>query len=85
MSQTGVVTMNISSTNKVWKDILLGKVKYDFEFLAVKIMLGRLHLEIERNPSPATIQKCADELHNLFEKNANLPSAKRDIQKILGQ
>ncbi len=76
--------MNIPlSTDKVWKDILQRKVKYEFEFLALNIMLGRLFLEIERDPSPATLQKCADEMHNLLDKNAHLPSTKRDIQKIL--
>lgn len=77
--------MNVPlSTDKVWKDILQGKAKYDFEFLALKIMLGRLFREIERDPSPVTLQKCADEMYNLLNKNAQLPSAKRDIQKILG-
>ena len=72
------------STDKVWKDILLGKVKYDFEFLALKIMLGRLLRKIELDPSPATIQKCAEEMCNLFKVNAHLPTAQRDLQKILG-
>lgn len=78
--------MNLpSNTDQIWKDILQHKVKYDFEFLALNIMLGRLFLEIERDSSPATLQKCASEMHNLLDKNAHLPSAKRDIQKILGQ
>ena len=77
--------MNVpSSTDKVWKDILQKRVKYEFEFLALNIMLGRLLLELERDPSPATLEKCANDVHNLLAKNAHLPSAKRDIQKILG-
>jgi hypothetical protein len=77
--------MNVPlGTDRVWKDILQGKVKYEFEFLALKIMLGRLFREIERDPSPVTVQKCADEIYNLLSKNAHLPSAKRDLQKILG-
>lgn len=77
--------MNVPpGTDKVWKDILQRKVKYNFEFLALNIMLGRLFLEMERDPSPATLQKCANEIHNLLDKNAHLPSAKRDLQKILG-
>jgi hypothetical protein len=75
--------MNVPlSTDKVWKDILLNRVKYEFEFLALNILLGRLFLELERDPSPATLEKCASEVHNLLAKNAHLPSAKRDIQKI---
>jgi len=77
--------MNVPpSTEKIWKDILQGKVKYEFEFLAVKILLGRLMSVIERDPSPATIQSCADQLYNLFEKTATYPTCKRDLQKILG-
>jgi hypothetical protein len=72
------------STDKVWKDILQRKVKFEFEFLALNIMLGRLFMEIERDPSPGTLQRCASEIHNLLHKNAHLPSARRDIQKILG-
>lgn len=77
--------MNVPlATDRVWKDILQHKVKHEFEFLALNIMLGRLSLEVERDPSHATLQKCANEIHNLLEKNAHLPSAKRDIQKIMG-
>jgi len=77
--------MNVPlGTDKVWGDILQRRVKYDFEFLALNIMLGRLFLEIERDPSPVTLQKCANDMHNLLIRNAHLPSAKRDIQKILG-
>jgi hypothetical protein len=72
------------SSDQVWKDILLGKTRYNFEFLALKILLGRLIMQVEANPSPGTLQKCADEMANLLAKNAHLPSAKRDIQKIKG-
>ncbi len=76
--------MNVPlSTDKIWRDILQGRVKFDFQFLALKIMLGRLFRELERDPSPAMLQKCADEMYNLLSKNAQLPSAKHDIQKIL--
>jgi hypothetical protein len=77
--------MNVPlSTDKIWGDILQHKIKFDFDFLALNIMLGRLFLEVERDPSPATLQKCASQMHDLLAKNAHLPSAKRDLQKILG-
>jgi hypothetical protein len=68
----------------VWKDILLKKKTYDFEFLALKILLGRLSMDIERNPSEENLNKCAEQLHDLFAKNDNLPTANRDLQKIIG-
>jgi hypothetical protein len=77
--------MNVPlSTDRIWADILQHKIKFEFDFLALNIMLGRLFMEIERDPSAATLQKCSNQLHDLLAKNAHLPSARRDIQKILG-
>ena len=66
----------------VWKDLLLKRKTYDFEFLALKMLLGRLTLEVERDQSEANIAKCAGQLHDLLEKNGHLPTAVSDIQKL---
>jgi len=79
------MSVQLSSNIQVWSDIVSGKVRYEFEFLALKILLGRLMLDVERDPAPATVQRCAEEIRALLMKNANLPSAKRDLQKIFGQ
>jgi hypothetical protein len=71
-------------TDDVWKDLLLRKKSFDFEFLALKMLLGRLIMDIEKDPSSANIEKCVFQLHDLLEKNEHLPSANRDIQKISG-
>ncbi len=71
-------------TDQIWKDILLGDKKFKFEFLGLKILLGRLMNQIRKNPSQENIDECAAELHNLFAKNTRLPRVKRDLQKILG-
>ncbi len=68
----------------VWKDLLLKKKSYEFEFLALKMLLGRLIMDIEHDPSPENLTKCAEQLHGLLAQNANLPTAKRDLQKIAG-
>jgi hypothetical protein len=72
------------SSDIVWKDLLLRKKSYDFEFLALKMLLGRLIMDVERDPSLPNMEKCATQLHDLLIKNENLPSAKKDIQKIAG-
>ncbi len=72
------------ATDIVWKDILLKKKTYDFEFLALKMLLGRLTMEVERDPSQENLEKCATQLHDLLVKNEKLPTANRDIQKIIG-
>lgn len=72
------------ATDIVWKDILLKKKTYDFEFLALKMLLGRLTMEVERDPSQENLVKCTTQLHDLLVKNEKLPTANRDIQKIIG-
>ncbi len=70
------------ASEKAWSDILSGQVRYDFECFALKILLGRLNLIVEREP--AKIQACASQLREFFVKNAQLPSAQRDLKKIFG-
>ncbi len=72
------------ATAQIWKDLLLRNRTFDFDFLALKLLLGKLSMDVEHDPSPANILHCAELLHDLLEKNANLPSAKRDIQKLCG-
>ncbi len=69
-------------TNPAWRDIVSGKVKYQFDFLATKMILGWLTTQVKNNPSPRTIQKCAEELHNVFARNANLLVVQHDLRQI---
>lgn len=71
--------------HKAWSDIVTGKIKYEFEFLAAKMLLGRLMLDIERDHNPDTVQKCANELRDLYINNAHFPSVQRDLIKIFNQ
>ncbi len=73
-----------SAENIIWTDIVTGKVKYPLEFLAAKIMLGRLLLKVKSDTSPRMIATCSHELYNLYVKNADLPCVQRDLNKILG-
>ncbi len=73
-----------SVENPVWKDIVSGKVKYQLDFLAAKIMLGRLILKVRNNPSLETLAKCGQELHNLYDQNVDLPCVQRDLARIFG-
>ncbi|MBI5303929.1 MAG: hypothetical protein HY868_17465 [Chloroflexi bacterium] len=73
-----------SVQNSVWNDIVSGKVKYQLDFLAAKIMLGRLMLRVKNDSSHNMIEKCGQELHNLYAQNADLPCVQRDLTKIFG-
>lgn len=68
-----------------WKNVVSGKVKCQFEFLATNFLLGYLTLQVKRDSSPQVIQKCAHELHDIFVRNADLFSVQRDLIKIFGK
>ncbi len=64
----------------IWEEIIKGKKVLSFEFFAAKIFLGSAQVCFTRDPS--SLPKLAADLHILFEKNQNLPSAKKDLEKL---
>jgi len=72
-------------SHPAWKNIVAGKDKPQFEFLATKFLLGYLTLQIKRDSSPQIVQKCAQELHDIFVRNVDLISVQRDLIKIFGK
>ena len=74
--------MDVPSMNHhIWADIVTGKTGVAFEFLAVRVMLGRMLPAVRSDPS--TAPKHAAELHEMFARNAHLPSLQRDLAKVL--
>ena len=72
-------------SHPAWKNIVSGKVRHQFEFLATNLLLGYLALQVKRDPSPEIVQKCAQEIHDIFVRNADLVSVQRDLIKIFGK
>jgi hypothetical protein len=72
-------------SHPAWKNIVSGKEKYQFEFLATNLLLGYLTLQVKKDASPQVVQKCAQELHDIFVRNTDLASVERDITKIFGK
>ncbi len=72
-------------SHPAWSDIVTGRASYQIEFLAIKFLLGYLSLQVKRDPSPQTIQRSAQELHDIFVRNADLASVQRDLTKILAK
>jgi len=68
-------------SSQVWADVISGKKPVQFEFLAAKIFIGSAQIKYKQDAS--VLSQVAVELHNLFEKNMNLPSVQRDLSKIL--
>jgi len=75
------VSKNVpSSSNEVWKKIILGKVSVNFTFLAGKILLTRLKMQIAREGEKSDlIESCVSQMHDLYQKRSNLPDAQKDL------
>lgn len=67
-----------------WRDILTGRVRYQLDFFAAKILLGWLLLKVESDPSEKMIADSARVLQNLFAQNAQLPCVQHDLVAIFG-
>lgn len=72
------------SSHPNWRQLVTGRKKFDFDFLAIKMAMGRVKLMVEQDPSEATIQKCINEVREIFEKNQNLSKVRNDLEKIFG-
>jgi hypothetical protein len=72
-------------SHPAWKNVVSGKGNHQFEFLATKFLLGYLTLQVKRDSSPQVVQKCAQELHDIFARNVDLISVQRDLIKIFGK
>ncbi|NMC85041.1 MAG: hypothetical protein GYA58_07115 [Anaerolineaceae bacterium] len=72
-------------TDPCWIKAISGEDSPKYELLATKIILGRLNLIYEMDPSPETAQKCVSELRSFFIWNKDLPKAQTDLEKILGK
>lgn len=68
-----------------WIKAISGDKIPNYELLATKILLGRLSLLYEMEPSADTARKCASELRAFFVWNKDLPKAQADLEKISGK
>jgi len=72
-------------SNPGWVKAISGQESPKYELLATKILLGRLSLIYEMNPSPETTRKCVAELRAFFVRNKDVPKAQADLKKIFGE
>jgi hypothetical protein len=68
-------------SHAIWKDIVAGRVRPAFGFLAIRILLGRIQPAAQRDP--ARLPELASELHGLVAANAHLPSVQRDLATLV--
>lgn len=68
---------------KVWEDVVKGDADISFDFLAVKMLIGRLQRGIKTDASPEAMNNAVEELQTLFQKVSHLPMGQKDFQKIM--
>lgn len=73
------------ASHPAWSKLVLGQTRCQFEFLATKFLLGYLLCQTEKDPSSLMVQRCAQELHDIFVRNADLASVQRDLGKIFAR
>lgn len=66
-----------------WLKAISGQGNFKFEFLATKMIMGRLTNDYKKDPSTANAKKLVSELREFFEKNEKLPKAQADLAKIV--
>ena len=63
--------------NPIWNALVTGKKNAEITFLAARILLARLRLNVRNNPAAAA--PGAAELWALYAKNAQLQSVQKDL------
>jgi hypothetical protein len=77
--------MNVPDAgHPIWKEIVTGRTRRDFEHLAVQTFLGKAQLILFQDGSERVIRRLAREIHELFAQNAAHPKMQRDLAKLLG-
>jgi len=68
-----------------WVRIISGQKWLNYEHLATKVIMGRLTITYELNPSPETAKRCVAELRMFFERNKDHPKVQADLKKIFSE
>ena len=66
-----------------WLKAISGQANLEFEFLATKMIMGRLNKDYKKDPSSDNAKKLVYELREFFQKNEKLPKAQADMKKIV--
>jgi hypothetical protein len=77
--------MDIPSPNHPgWAAVIKGEKSPSFEYLATKILLGRLNLAYRKDPNPKALQDGIAVLREFLRKNSTVPKVQADIRAITG-
>ncbi|MFA7330058.1 MAG: hypothetical protein WC326_03185 [Candidatus Delongbacteria bacterium] len=69
-------------THPLWVQVFSGRRKPDLQLLATKILVSRLSMTYQQDPTPGTLEQCVQDLREFFEKNQALPKAQADLRAM---
>ena len=70
--------------NEVLVHVIRNSKDFSWNFLAMKIILTRLNLQIIMHEgSKDILLQCCEELRNLLKKSINIPNSRDDLKQIL--
>jgi hypothetical protein len=76
--------MNIPSlVEPAWLAMLEGR-NLEFEYLATRILIGRLAVTYKAEPTEEVKNDCVKEMIEFFERNQNIPKVQKDLNTIFG-
>jgi hypothetical protein len=71
-------------TDPRWFAVVTRRVKHEFEFLALNLVLTGTALSLQRDPGPSNLDQAVLRVRTLLERNAHLKSVQRDLALIFG-
>ncbi len=75
--------MKIPDANDLrWKSLINCEKRYDLSSLGLKMLLSRLIINYNLNPSPEAFFKCIESLQEFMMKNGHHPKVQADIELI---
>jgi len=75
--------MDIPNVNdRVWEDVLTGRKKCEFQFLAINLLLSRVRLAGDGNLTRDDIAVYSQRLRQIFIDYAKLPKIQNDLKQL---
>ncbi len=71
-----------SVDDPIWRDVVSGRVRPQFEHLGLQIFMGRTRMVTDG--APQEVDRLARELHQFFVANQHHPKVQRDFARIRG-
>ena len=73
------------TSHTTWSELVTGNTRYELNFVAAKIMLGRIMQAVKDDPAPEHVAACIEEIRTLFSQNSDNPVVQEDLRTLFGQ